>query len=263
MAYWVDAHTHLDSEELYPYADSLLQRAERAGVRRMVLVNSEATEQSFQRTLSLLDGAASVVRLGALGIHPHHASAYNNEVQSRLLELLRHPLAVAYGEIGLDFYYNFSPPDVQVLAFRSQLQAALSARLPVVIHCRDAYGRLAEILKNEQQQGWKGIIHCFTGNVSEMEQLLDLGFSISFSGIVTFKKAEVLREAARIVPLDRMLIETDAPYLAPFPYRGKTNEPSFVVETGKYLAAVRHMEPDRFAAQIHENFEKIYRKSGH
>lgn len=257
MNRWVDAHTHLDSDELFPHADALIARAEKAGVRQMVLVNSEATEQSFQRTLSLADGTASVARYASLGIHPHHASAYNETVQARVLELLQHPLAVAYGEIGLDFYYNFSPPEVQEHALRLQLNAASRAGLPVVIHCRDAYGRLAEILRSEQQT-WTGIIHCFTGNTGEIEQLLDLGFYISFSGIVTFKKADVLRDAARTVPLDRLLIETDAPYLAPVPYRGKLNEPSFVVETGKFLAGVRDMDADVFAEQICSNFEKIF-----
>lgn len=256
--YWVDAHTHLDSDELYPCADSLLLRAEQAGVRRMVLANSEATEQSFERTLSLVDGAATVARFASLGIHPHHASSYTEVLQENLLVCLNHPCVVAYGEIGLDFYYNFSPPDVQVQVFRGQLRAALNSGLPVVIHCRDAYGQLAEILRSEQDKDWKGMIHCFTGSVAEVEQLLNLGFFISFSGIVTFKKAQGLREAARIVPINRMLTETDAPYLAPVPYRGKTNEPAFVAETGRFLASVKQMEVDRFASQIWENFQSIF-----
>jgi TatD DNase family protein len=258
MVRWLDAHTHLDSSEMFPEVGSLLRRAEQAGVRRMVLVNSEATRESFERTMSLADPKATVQRFLSLGVHPHNAAQYGPDVERQLLLDLQHPAVVAFGEIGLDFYYNFSPPEVQESVFRRQLELALEVRLPVVIHCRDAYGRLVEILLGIAPV-WKGLIHCFTGDADEASQLLALGFHISFAGIVTFKNASSLREAAQSVPLSRMLIETDAPYLAPVPYRGRRNEPAYVVETGRFLARLRDLPEEAFAESINRNFQDLFR----
>jgi len=257
MVSWLDAHTHLDGPELHADAELLLKRAEQAGVRRMVLVNSEATRESFERTMALADPSAPVQRFLSLGVHPHNASQYSEELERRLLLDLKHPATVAFGEIGLDFYYNFSPPEVQEPVFVRQLELAIQADLPIVIHCRDAYGRLADILSSRSQE-WRGVIHCFTGNRQEAQRLLDLGFYISFAGIVTFKTASTLREVAQNVPLSRMLIETDAPYLAPVPYRGKRNEPAFVVETGKFLAGLRQLPLQEFADTLQRNFDAIF-----
>ncbi|HET6267691.1 MAG TPA: TatD family hydrolase, partial [Acidobacteriota bacterium] len=231
MVQWLDAHTHLDSGTLYENRKEVLKRAIEAGLTQLLLVNSEASRESLERTLQVAGMEAGIKKSVALGIHPHHASLYSAEMESVLRELLGSPSIVALGEIGLDYYYNYSHPDVQKEALRLQLALARELNLPVVIHCRDAYGPLCDVLE-EQSSSWRGMIHCFTGNVQEVQRLLRLGFHISFSGIVTFRTADSLRQAALAVPLDRLLIETDAPYLAPVPMRGKTNEPAYVVYTG-------------------------------
>jgi TatD DNase family protein len=260
MIEWIDAHTHLDSDELYIQKDEVLKRALDAGVSKMLLVNSDSTEGSFQRTVNCLESESSIKRYLSFGIHPHHASQYNSALEKMLLQYLKTPGVIALGEIGLDFYYDYSPRDVQQRVLQRQLELSLQEMLPVVIHCRDGYGELADILRNMNLE-WRGMIHCFTGNRQQVEMFLDLGFFISFSGIVTFKTADVLREAALAVPVERMLIETDAPYLAPVPFRGKTNEPAFVVHTGTFLAKLKESKPEEFAAAISANFSKLFQLS--
>ena len=257
MTPWIDAHTHLDSDDLYPEKETLLNRSAQAGIERIILVNSEATESSFERTLECLTLSHPVRRYATFGVHPHEATAYDLAMENRLKELLNTKHVVALGECGLDFYYNYSPKDVQISALQKQLQLALEKSLPVVIHCRDAYSQLSEILALMAKQ-WRGMIHCFTGTREEMKGLLDLGLHISFSGIVTFRKATELQECARMAPLDRMFIETDAPYLAPVPHRGKRNEPSFVAETGKFIATLRGIPEDELSSALFSNFEKLF-----
>ena len=256
-ARWLDAHTHLDSDELFPQTLAVLDRAMAAGVQRMLLVNSEATEKSFLRTLECRNIDHPVQRFVCLGIHPHHASSYNAPMEERLTALLKESGVVGLGEIGLDFYYNFSPKEVQVQALRQQLRLAKTQELPVIIHCRDAYPELAQILL-EISKDWKGMIHCYTGSVDEMKPLLQLGFVISFSGIVTFKKASLLQTSAQTVPLNRILVETDAPYLAPVPFRGKINEPAYVVHTAKFIAALRNISEQELAVAVNENFDSLF-----
>jgi TatD DNase family protein len=238
--------------------DEVLLRAETAGVSGMLQVNSEATPNSMQRSFEILTMNSAVQRWGAFGIHPHQASLYSDVLEKGLLQYLTFPHVVALGEIGLDFYYNYSPREVQEEVFKKQLKLAMDLNLPVVIHCRDAYVRLAEILKNIANE-WRGMIHCFTGTCDEMNSLLDLGFHISFSGIVTFRSAAALQQAAQAVPFDRMLVETDAPFLAPVPHRGKTNESAFVVDTGKFLANLRGIGEDKVARQTTENFRILFK----
>jgi TatD DNase family protein len=258
MAQWLDAHTHLDSDELFPQKDQVLDRARNAGVDQLLLVNSESNEMSFHRTLECLNFTHPVRRYACFGVHPHHASQYSPQMEERLSELNQHPKVIGFGEIGLDFFYNFSPKDVQIEVFRKQLQFARKAELPVVIHCRDAYPQLAEILRETASQ-WRGMIHCFTGSIQEMEPLIDLGFYISFSGIVTFRKATTLQDAARVVPLNRVLIETDAPFLAPIPFRGKTNEPAYVIHTGKFVAALKQISEEEFSKAVTDNFARLFK----
>lgn len=257
MAQWLDAHTHLDSDELFPEKEKVLDRALDAGVERLTLVNSEATETSFNRTLQCLTLSHTVNRFACFGIHPHHATQYDLQLEQRLDELLLRPGVIGFGEIGLDFFYDFSPQHVQIAVFRRQLESARNKRLPVIIHCRDAYPRLAEILR-EQSVETKGMIHCFTGTTDEMNALLDLGFYISFSGIVTFPKAKTLQEAARSVPIDRVLVETDAPFLAPVPVRGKTNEPAFVVHTAKFIAGLKQVSEEELSTAVNANFDRLF-----
>jgi TatD DNase family protein len=254
---WIDAHTHLDSDELYVQKDEVLLRAEAVGVRGILQVNSEATPNSMQRSFEILTMNSALQRWGAFGIHPHQASLYSDALERALLQYLTFPHVVALGEIGLDFYYNYSPRDVQEEVFKQQLKLAADLNLPVVIHCRDAYGRLAEILK-EIASEWRGMIHCFTGTHDEMNPLVELGFYISFSGIVTFRTATGLQQAAQAVSADRMLVETDAPFLAPVPHRGKTNESAFVVDTGRFLAILRGADESEIATQTTENFKRLF-----
>jgi TatD DNase family protein len=257
MVQWLDAHTHLDSGPLYENRKEVLNRAEEAGLTQLLLVNSEATRESFERTLQVAAMKAGIKRSVALGIHPHHASVYSAEMERVLRDLLGSSSVVAFGEIGLDYYYNYSPPDVQKEILRRQLILARELKLPVVIHCREAYGPLCEVLE-DQAPSWRGMIHCFTGTAQEVERLLRLGFYISFSGIVTFRTADSLRQAAVAVPMDRLLIETDAPYLAPVPMRGKTNEPAYVVYTGTFLAQLRNQSPEDFSRALHANFAALF-----
>ncbi|HSP07442.1 MAG TPA: TatD family hydrolase [Acidobacteriota bacterium] len=257
MTSWIDAHTHLDSDSLFPQRDAVTKRALEAGVSSVLLVNSECTEDSFQRTLACLREESPLLRWASFGVHPHQASRYEPAVEARLRELLKTPGAVALGEIGLDYYYDYSPRDAQQRALREQLTLSRELSLPVVIHCRDAYGELAGILK-EEASSWRGMIHCFTGSFAEAEPLLALGFMISFSGIVTFKNADLLRDAARRIPSDRILVETDAPFLAPVPHRGKTNEPAFVADTGRCVAEQRQVSPEDFSAQTTRNFKAVF-----
>ncbi len=254
---WIDAHTHLDSDELYVQKDEVLLRAEAAGVRGILQVNSEATRTSMERTLEILNMNSSIQRWGGFGIHPHQASLYNDGLEKALLEYLSFPHVVALGEIGLDFYYNYSPREVQEEVFKKQLKLAIDLNLPVVIHCRDAYVRLAEILKDIGSQ-WCGMIHCFTGTCDEMNPLVDLGFNISFSGILTFRNATAIQQAAKAAPLDRILVETDAPFLAPVPHRGKTNESAFVVDTGRFLASLRGVGENEIAEKTSQNFRRLF-----
>jgi TatD DNase family protein len=257
MIEWLDAHTHLDSEDLYTARHDVLKRAVEAGVTQILTVNSKADEESFERTLSCGKETNEVQVSAALGVHPHEASCYDEGLENKLRGYLNERRIIAFGEIGLDFYYNFSPQEVQQSVFLRQLELALEFDLPVIIHCRDAYDLLTDLLKRRSAK-WQGMIHCFTGNSRQVEKLLDLGFLISFSGIVTFPKAEELRNAARIVPSDRILIETDAPYLAPVPKRGKKNEPAFVVYTAEFLTNLRKISPEEFSRQLKANFSSLF-----
>jgi TatD DNase family protein len=257
MIHWTDAHTHLDSGELFAAKESVLTRAGEAGVSRLLLVNSEATKESLEQTVLCRELDNPVKRYLSFGVHPHHAALYNETLEKLVLYFLALPGVVAFGEIGLDFYYDYSPRKIQADVLKRQLKLAVQRALPVVIHCRDAYAPLAEILKSEAEH-WRGMIHCFTGTPEEAEALLALGFHISFSGIVTFKNAEVLRRAALAVPPDRILIETDAPYLAPVPFRGKTNEPAYVAHTGRFVAELRRMSHEEFAGQVNANFNHLF-----
>lgn len=257
MANWIDAHTHLDSEELYSRRTEILHRASEVGMKKLLTVNSEASASSFQRTLEVAAMPSHFQIYSSLGIHPHHASQYSEELEKLLLENLRHSSVIALGEIGLDYYYDYSTKQEQKDVLRRQLKLSLETRLPIAIHCRDAYGELAEILRMESTD-WTGMIHCFTGNKEEAEMLLELGFYISFSGIVTFRNAQTLQEAARFVPMDRLLIETDAPYLAPVPKRGKVNEPAFVAYTGEFIAGLKELDVSDFASQVLANFGDLF-----
>jgi TatD DNase family protein len=198
----------------------------------------------------------------SLGTHPHSAEEETDVTSDELIQLAKHPKVVAIGETGLDYYYDNSPRDLQQEAFRRHLRAAIALDLPVIVHTRDADEDTARILREEGKgTGLKGVIHCFSSSPQLAADALELGFYISFSGILTFKKAEELRETARSVPPDRMLVETDAPFLAPIPMRGKRNEPAFVVHTAKVLGEIHGLDADALADRTTRNFFSLFSKA--
>jgi TatD DNase family protein len=256
----VDSHCHLDFPDFAPELDAVIARARAAGVSKMVSISTQlATFPNVRAIAERYDGIYCTV-----GVHPHDAATEGREASAeRLLKLAGHRKVVGVGETGLDFHYDHSPRDAQEASFRSHIAAARQAGLPVIVHTRDADADTARVLKDEMEKGhFTGLIHCFTAGRQFAEAALRLGLYISFSGIVTFKKADDLREVARIVPSDRMLVETDAPYLAPVPYRGKRNEPAFVVETARALASLRGVAESAIASQTTQNFLRLFSRIG-
>ena len=257
---FVDSHAHIDGEEYDGDRDAVLERARAAGVRAILNVGTGDPESgSLERAVELAERYVGVY--AAVGVHPHDARLFDERAARRLTELTRRSArVVAWGEIGLDYHYDNSPREVQREAFAWQLRLAREAGLPVVIHSREADEETVEILRAEwDESGRGGVMHCFGGGVEMAERVLELGFMISFAGNVTFKKAEPLREVARRVPLDRLLIETDCPYLAPVPLRGRRNEPAFVVETARCLAALFEMETAELGRITARNFARFFR----
>ncbi len=247
----VDSHCHLDDAQFDPDREAVIERARAAGVDAMLAVGSGPPD--LEAGIRLAERHAQMV--ASVGVHPHEASQATPETFERLRELLAHPRVVAIGEIGLDYHYNFSPPEVQREVFVRQLDMARAASLPVIIHTREAWPDTLRLLKEARLAA--GIMHCFSEGPEEAEQVLALGFHVSFAGVVTFPKALRVQAAARMVPLDRLLIETDAPYLAPVPHRGKRNEPAYVVETARKLAGLRGVAVEEIAAATRENFQRL------
>ncbi|MGY9105565.1 MAG: TatD family hydrolase [Alphaproteobacteria bacterium] len=248
----VDSHCHLDFPEFSPELDAVLARAREAGVGHFLTIATELEAFPRVREISELSDDIHCT----IGVHPHSAA---KEV---LLKECEHPKVVAFGETGLDFYYNNSPRAEQISDFRVHIAAAREASLPLVVHTRDADDDTIAILSEEMEKGgFTGVIHCFTGSERLASAALDLGFYISVSGIATFKKAEALRDVIKEVPLDRLLVETDAPYLAPQPHRGKTNEPAFVVHTAAMLAELKGVTEEELATATTENFFRLFSKA--
>ncbi len=249
----VDTHCHLDDPKFDEDRDQVIERALAAGVTRMVAIGTGNGPPDLECGVRLAESHAFMY--ATVGVHPHDASKAGPETFRRLEELAGHPKVVGVGEIGLDYHYDFSPRDVQRAVFEQQLAIAAAAGLPVIIHTREAWEDTVDLLRRQWRGG--GIMHCFTGNAAQAREALDLGFHLSFGGVVTFPKAEEVREAARLTPDDRLLVETDCPYLAPVPHRGKRNEPAFVLDTLRRLAEVRGTTPERLAAQTWDNFERL------
>jgi TatD DNase family protein len=249
----VDTHCHLDSEQFEPDREAVIQRAQAAGVERMMAIGTGDGPPDLEAAIRLADAHPFIY--ATIGVHPHDASKATDETFARLEELARHPKVLAIGEIGLDYHYDFSPRPVQREVFERQLELARQSRKPIVIHTREAWADTLEVLRARWQGA--GIMHCFTGDEEQARQTLDLGFYLSFGGVLTFPKAEALRQAARIAPPDRILIETDCPYLAPVPHRGKRNEPAFIAETARRLAEVRGVSCEAIAQTTTENFDHI------
>lgn len=256
---FIDSHAHVDGSEFDSDREVVVERALAAGVEVILNVGTgDPHGDAFERAVKFGEAHPSIYT--AVGTHPHDARRYNDLAEEKTRKLIEQSAkVVAWGEIGLDFHYDNSPRDVQVDVFARQLSAASELNVPVIIHTREAEEQSIELLKsNYSQANRRGVFHCFSGSLDLAKAALDLGFLISFSGIVTFKKAEDLRDVARYVPLDRLLIETDCPFLAPVPFRGKRNEPAYVIEVARCLASERKVSMDEIASATTENFLRLF-----
>jgi TatD DNase family protein len=255
---FIDSHAHIEMDRFDEDREAVIERALDAGVEIIVNVgNGDIARDSHRAAFQVAENHPFIYT--TVGLHPHEASLLDDELLARLLDLSQHPKVIAWGEIGLDYYYDNSPREAQREAFRKQLQAARERSLPAVIHTRDAEADTLAILNEEwQDSGLPGIIHCFTGTRHLAEEAIRLGFFISFSGVVTFKKAEDLRATAKALPIEKVLLETDAPFLAPIPYRGKRNEPAYVIETAKAIAELRSLAYEEVGRITSENFKRLF-----
>ena len=256
----IDSHCHIDGSQFDNDRDEVVERAEEAGVVAMLNVGTgDPHSDDFKKAVAVAEKYENV--FASVGVHPHDAKLYDDQAEEHLTELTRSKKVIAWGEIGLDYYYDHSPRDVQREVFRRQIRTARELSLPIIIHSRDANDETIEILTDEcSSDGFRGgIMHCFGGTPEMAKALMPLGFLISFAGNVTFKKAENLREAARVVPLDHLLVETDCPFLTPEPFRGKRNEPAFVAHTAKFLADLHCVPADELARRTTDNFLRCFR----
>lgn len=249
----IDSHAHLNDKRFDLDRDYLIENLKNNGIE--LVVNVGADMESSRASVDLAQKYEAIY--AAVGIHPHSATEMNEETLKEIEELSKGEKVVAIGEIGLDYYYDNSPRDIQRECFRTQIRLAKKLDMPIVVHTRDADADTLEILK-EEKEGLRGVIHCFSSDRAQMKEYLDLGFFIAFGGPVTFKKTDELKEAAKIVPLEKLLVETDAPYLAPMPYRGKRNEPIFVKETAALIANLKGLMLDDLALQTVTNTKEIF-----
>jgi TatD DNase family protein len=253
----IDSHAHIDFPQFAEDRDAMLERARTAGVTTLLAIGSGPGPEK-------LDAAIPFAELhdwiyATVGTHPHEAKELTPAHLEQLAKLAQHPRVIAYGEIGLDYFYDHSPREVQQRVFREQMDVAARAKLPIVIHCRDAWTDCLDMLeKNWRPTGLGGILHCFTSTLEDAKRGLDMGFLISFAGNSTYPKAQNLRDIAKVLPLENLLIETDAPYLAPQLYRGKRNEPAYVGEVAKAIASVRNLAADDVASATAENFRRFF-----
>jgi TatD DNase family protein len=254
----VDSHCHLDFPDFGDDLDGVLARAHEAGVGTLLTICTHVTR--FEQVLALAEAHDHIYC--TVGIHPHEAGREPEVDAEKLVTLAKHPKVVGFGETGLDYYYEHSPREAQQKGFRTHIAAARAAGLPVVVHTRDAEDDTVRILTEEREKGaFKGVIHCFSGSRALADQVLALGLYISVSGIVTFKKADALREVVAAVPLDKLLVETDAPYLAPVPRRGKRNEPAFTAYTAAQVAELKRVDAAALAAATTDNFFRLFGKA--
>jgi TatD DNase family protein len=256
---FIDSHAHIDGPEFDVDREEMIERARSAGVSVILNVGTgDPHSGAFERAVELGKKHDSIYT--ATGTHPHDARHYNDEAEEKIKKLIQTDRIVAWGEIGLDFHYDNSPREVQVDVFKRQLRAARGCDLPVIIHTREAEAETIDILRSEYAGAERrGVFHCFSGSMDLAQRAIELDFMISFSGIVTFKKADELRAIAKQVPLDRLLIETDCPFLSPIPYRGKRNEPAYVVEVARCIAGIHEVELEEIARVTSNNFNQLFR----
>jgi TatD DNase family protein len=263
---FIDSHAHLDGKQFDSDREQVIARAREAGVGTIVAIGNGDGPPKFDAGIHLAEQYPFM--FATIGIHPHEARLADEAAYHELSRLARHPKVIAWGEIGLDYFYDHSPRHTQKEVFKRQMELAAAAKLPIVIHCRPSDGSndawddcLGMIQTQWAPQGLGGILHCFTGNWPQASRALDMGFMISFAGNMTFPKAQQIRGAALEVPLDRTLIETDAPYLAPVPHRGKRNEPAFVKETARKLGELRGLSMEEIGERTSANFYNFFKIS--
>ena len=253
----IDSHCHLDFPDFAAELDAVVARARAAGVGRMVTISTRVKKHA--QVVAIAEKYPDI--FCSVGTHPHNAHEELDIDAKTLIALARHPKIVAIGEAGLDYHYDKSPRDAQAASFRQHIAAARETGLPLVIHARECDADMAAILSEETGQGaFPAVLHCFTGGRELAMRAIDLGLYISFTGILTFKNSQSLRDIARDLPAERVLVETDAPYLAPLPFRGKRNEPAYVVETAKVLANTRGVFFDQIVQQTTDNFFRLFSK---
>jgi TatD DNase family protein len=260
---FVDSHAHLEMQQFDADRPAMLQRARDAGIETILAIGSGTGPGSLDCAIRLADEHEFIY--ATIGIHPHEAKLASDADFAEMAQLAKQPKVLGWGEIGLDYFYDHSPRDLQQQVFLKQLQLAQAARLPVIIHCRpsdqseNAWDDCLRLLQeNWAQSHLGGILHCFTGSWPHAKQALEMGFMISFAGNITFPKAQQIREAAKQTPLDRMLIETDSPFLAPVPHRGKRNEPTFVKEVARQIGELRGLSTDEVGLQTANNFYRFF-----
>ena len=253
----IDTHCHLADPKLYADLDAILERAAMADVGTIVAVGAISSIQTDRLTVEIAERYAHIY--ATVGVHPHDAKDRDRDRIDALREVAQSKKVVAIGESGLDFHYMHSPREAQEAALRTHLELAAELDLPIAIHCRDAEARLASIVREVGMPPRGGVIHCFTGGTDAAREFVALGFHISFSGIVTFRNAREVQSAALTIPDDRVMVETDAPYLAPEGYRGKRNEPAYVRRTLEVLASLRGVEAERLAAITSDNARRLFR----
>ena len=254
----IDSHAHIDFPQFGEDRDAVLDRARAAGVTTLLAIGTGPGPEKLDSALPFAEQHDWIY--ATVGIHPHEAKEVTPSHLDELAKLAKHPKVIAWGEIGLDYFYDHSPRDLQQRVFRDQMDLAKKAKLPIIIHCRDAWSDCLNILGEVwRPTGLGGILHCFTSTLEDARRGIEMGFLISFAGNSTYPKTQNLRDVAKALPLEKVLIETDAPYLAPQAFRGKRNEPAYVAEVARTLASVRNLSPDELAAATSENFRRLFR----
>jgi TatD DNase family protein len=260
---FVDSHAHLEGHRFDSDREQVITRAREAGIEAIVAIGNGDGPVNFDCGILLAEKYEFIY--ATIGIHPHEAKLADPDALDRMAELAKRPKVIAWGEIGLDYYYDHSPREVQQNVFIQQMELARAAKLPIVIHCRpsdnseNAWEDCLRLIREQwAPSGLGGILHCFTGNSDQAKRALEMGFMVSFAGNITFPKAQQIRDAALAVPLDRILIETDSPFLAPVPHRGKRNEPVFVKEVAAQLGEIRGISSEEVGEQTTQNFDRFF-----
>jgi TatD DNase family protein len=253
----IDSHAHIQGKEYAGEAEAVIERARAAGVEKIIAVGGAGDMSSNTEAVALADSFPNIY--ATVGMHPHDAKDVGADELRALRELTSHAKVIAVGETGLDYYYNHSPHEVQRRVFTQFIHMARETGLPIVVHERDAAQEVAELLRSEGRRELHGVIHCFTGNYEAACDYLDLGFYLSFTGIITFKNAEPLRQVVRQVPLEKMFVETDSPFLTPVPHRGKRNEPAYVRLVAETVASVKNISFEDVARVTTENVQNLFK----